>query len=75
MLVSVSPSFFRNCEEVTDLPKEIAFFGWAQYESIAFTQLGVPQQDLGFSGGLAGMARYAGGESQCQLLCRKPLTW
>ncbi|KAH7377328.1 major facilitator superfamily domain-containing protein [Pyrenochaeta sp. MPI-SDFR-AT-0127] len=37
------------------------FFGWAQYESIAFTQLGVPQQDLGFSGGLAGMARYAGG--------------
>ncbi|CAN9135419.1 unnamed protein product [Alternaria alternata] len=31
------------------------------YESIAFTQLGVPQQDLGFSGGLAGMARYAGG--------------
>jgi hypothetical protein len=38
-----------------------AFFGWAQYESVAFTQLGVPQQDLGFSGGLAGMARYAGG--------------
>ncbi|KAF2006271.1 MFS general substrate transporter [Amniculicola lignicola CBS 123094] len=37
------------------------FFGWAQYESVAFTQLGVPQQDLGFSGGLAGMARYAGG--------------
>lgn len=28
---------------------------------MAFTQLGVPQQDLGFSGGLAGMARYAGG--------------
>lgn len=39
----------------------LAFFGWAQYESVAFTQLGVPQQDLGFSGGLAGMARYAGG--------------
>jgi hypothetical protein len=39
----------------------VAFFGWAQYESVAFTQLGVPQQDLGFSGGLAGMARYAGG--------------
>ncbi|ORY06913.1 fungal trichothecene efflux pump [Clohesyomyces aquaticus] len=37
------------------------FFGWAQYESVAFTQMGVPQQDLGFSGGLAGMARYAGG--------------
>lgn len=39
----------------------VAFFGWAQYESVAFTQLGVPQEDLGFSGGLAGMARYAGG--------------
>ncbi|KAK3627950.1 hypothetical protein LTR56_018940 [Elasticomyces elasticus] len=37
------------------------FFGWAQYESIAFTQLGVHQHDLGLSGGLAGVARYAGG--------------
>lgn len=37
------------------------FFGWAQYESIAFTQLGVPQEELGISGGLAGVARYAGG--------------
>ena len=37
------------------------FFGWAQYESIAFTQLGVPQTELGISGGLAGVARYAGG--------------
>lgn len=37
------------------------FFGWAQYESIAFTQLGVPQLDLGMSGGLAGTARFAGG--------------
>ena len=36
-------------------------FGWAQYESIAFTQLGVPQEELGISGGLAGVARYAGG--------------
>ncbi|EME77273.1 uncharacterized protein MYCFIDRAFT_42500 [Pseudocercospora fijiensis CIRAD86] len=36
-------------------------FGWAQYESIAFTQLGVHQHDLGMSGGLAGVARYAGG--------------
>lgn len=36
-------------------------FGWAQYESIAFTQLGVHQLDLGMSGGLAGVARYAGG--------------
>ncbi|KAF2815732.1 MFS general substrate transporter [Mytilinidion resinicola] len=37
------------------------FFGWAQYESVAFTQLGVGQHDLGMSGGLAGVARYAGG--------------
>ncbi|KAF2840344.1 MFS general substrate transporter [Patellaria atrata CBS 101060] len=37
------------------------FFGWAQYESVAFTQLGVHQHDLGISGGLAGVARYAGG--------------
>lgn len=37
------------------------FFGWAQYESIAFTQLGVPQEELGIAGGLAGVARYAGG--------------
>lgn len=40
---------------------EQASFGWAQYESIAFTQLGVHQHDLGMSGGLAGVARYAGG--------------
>ncbi|CAK7207893.1 hypothetical protein SEUCBS139899_010708 [Sporothrix eucalyptigena] len=36
-------------------------FGWAQYESVAFTQLGVPQEELGISGGLAGVGRYAGG--------------
>ena len=36
------------------------FFGWAQYLSIAFTQLGVEQTELGVSGGLAGTARYAG---------------
>ncbi|KAK4496022.1 hypothetical protein PRZ48_013291 [Zasmidium cellare] len=40
---------------------EQMFFGWAQYESIAFTQLGIHQHDLGMSGGLAGVARYAGG--------------
>lgn len=38
-----------------------SFFGWAQYESVAFTQLGVPQEELGISGGLAGVGRYAGG--------------
>lgn len=36
-------------------------FGWAQNESIAFTQLGVHQYDLGIAGGLAGVARFAGG--------------
>ncbi|KFH43588.1 putative MFS-type transporter-like protein [Hapsidospora chrysogenum ATCC 11550] len=40
---------------------EQMFFGWAQYESIAFTQLGVKQIDLGVSGGLGGVARFAGG--------------
>ncbi|OAL05350.1 MFS general substrate transporter [Phaeosphaeriaceae sp. SRC1lsM3a] len=36
-------------------------FGWAQYLSIAFIQFGVPQHELGISGGLAGVARFAGG--------------
>jgi hypothetical protein len=36
-------------------------FGWAQYLSIAFIQFGVPQVELGISGGLAGVARFAGG--------------
>lgn len=30
-------------------------FGWAQYLSIAFIQFGVPQVELGISGGLAGV--------------------
>ncbi|OAA63518.1 Fungal trichothecene efflux pump [Niveomyces insectorum RCEF 264] len=38
-----------------------SFFGWAQYESNAFSQLGVPQEELGIAGGLTGTARYAGG--------------
>jgi hypothetical protein len=36
-------------------------FGWAQYEAVAFVQLGVEQLDLGASGGLAGVARFGGG--------------
>jgi hypothetical protein len=36
-------------------------FGWAQYLSIAFIQFGVDQEELGISGGLAGVARFAGG--------------
>ncbi|KAF2422105.1 MFS general substrate transporter [Tothia fuscella] len=36
-------------------------FGWAQYLSIAYIQFGVDQTELGISGGLAGVARFAGG--------------
>ncbi|KAK7885369.1 hypothetical protein LTR67_010547 [Exophiala xenobiotica] len=35
--------------------------GWGQFLSIAYTQLGVDQEDLGVSGGLAGVARNGGG--------------
>jgi hypothetical protein len=37
------------------------FFGWAQFASVSFTFFGVHQHDLGVAGGLAGMARFAGG--------------
>ena len=36
-------------------------FGWAQYLSIAFIQFGADQVELGIAGGLAGVARFAGG--------------
>ncbi len=36
-------------------------YGWAAYLSVTYTQLGVSQENLGISGGLAGAARYAGG--------------
>ncbi|ROT40441.1 MFS general substrate transporter [Sodiomyces alkalinus F11] len=36
-------------------------YGWAAYLAVTYTQLGVPQEMLGISGGLAGTARYAGG--------------
>jgi hypothetical protein len=36
-------------------------FGWAQMLSITFIQFGVPQVELGISGGLAGVTRFAGG--------------
>ncbi|RVX72009.1 hypothetical protein B0A52_04607 [Exophiala mesophila] len=35
--------------------------GWGQFLSIAYTQLGVDQEDLGVSGGLSGVARNGGG--------------
>ena len=36
-------------------------YGWCQYLTITFIQFGVDQVDLGISGGLAGVARTAGG--------------
>lgn len=36
-------------------------YGYAQYLSIAYIQLGADQIELGIAGGLAGVARYAGG--------------
>ena len=38
-----------------------AGYGYAQYLSIAYIQFGADQTELGISGGLAGVARYAGG--------------
>ncbi|KAK4936557.1 hypothetical protein LTR10_022606 [Elasticomyces elasticus] len=37
------------------------FYGYAQYLSIAYIQFGAAQTELGIAGGLAGVARYAGG--------------
>jgi hypothetical protein len=36
-------------------------YGYGQYLSIAYIQFGADQVELGISGGLAGVARYAGG--------------
>ncbi|EXJ65476.1 hypothetical protein A1O7_01817 [Cladophialophora yegresii CBS 114405] len=36
-------------------------YGWAIYLCIAFTQMGVVQEQLGISGGLSGSIRFAGG--------------
>lgn len=38
-------------------------YGWSIYLCIAFTQMGVPQEQLGTSGGLSGCVRFAGGAS------------
>jgi len=37
------------------------FYGWAQVLTITWIQFGAPQTELGVSGGLAGVARFAGG--------------
>src|ERR1700761_7448745 len=36
-------------------------YGWTIYLTIAYTQMGVPQEQLGISGGLSGCVRFAGG--------------
>jgi hypothetical protein len=42
-------------------------FGWAIYLSIAITQMGVEQQNLGVSGGISGCIRFAAGAGMCFL--------
>jgi hypothetical protein len=39
-------------------------YGWSIYLCIAVTQMGVPHEKLGTSGGLSGCARFAGGSSE-----------
>jgi hypothetical protein len=46
-------------------------FGWAQMLSITFIQFGVPQVELGVSGGLAGVSRF--GESETHWAARKTI--
>lgn len=38
-------------------------YGWAIYLSIAVSQMGVEHKDLGLSGGISGVARFAAGSS------------
>ena len=52
---------FNKVEMITFATLGQLSYGWAAYLSVTYTQLGVPQEDLGVSGGLAGTARYAGG--------------
>lgn len=42
-----------------------AGFGWGIYLSIAITQMGVEQKDLGKSGGISGCIRFAAGAGTC----------
>lgn len=44
-------------------------FGWALYLSIAITQMGVEQKNLGVSGGISGCVRYAAGASKSIFCC------
>jgi hypothetical protein len=44
-------------------------YGWAAYFSVTFTQLSVPQEYLGISEGLPGLARYAGGAVASACYC------
>ena len=40
-------------------------YGWAIYLAIAVAQMGVEHRDLGLSGGIAGVSRFAAGSSRC----------
>lgn len=59
LLALATPS--NKGQTIAFLFLEILGYGWAQYLSIAYIQLGVDQHDLGVAGGLAGTARNAGG--------------
>lgn len=52
---------FNKVSMITFVTLSQLSYGWAAYLSVTYTQLGVPQEMLGISGGLAGTARYAGG--------------
>ena len=41
-----------------------AGYGWAIYLSIAISQMGVEHRDLGLSGGISGVSRFAAGSSR-----------
>jgi hypothetical protein len=59
LLAAVTPE--RKAMGIAFVFLAMTGFGWAQYLSIAFIQFGVPQVELGISGGLAGVSRFAGG--------------
>lgn len=51
-----------------------AGFGWAIYLSIAITQMGVEQKNLGVSGGISGCIRFAAGAGRSSFFS-SALTW
>ena len=59
MLAYVKPG--QEAMGITFAYLSAAGYGYAQYLSIAYIQFGADQTELGIAGGLAGVARYAGG--------------